>query len=228
MARSGYWSLFLILLIVEMAQGSVGSSTDHLIPANDFLADSHYRAVVNKRLLVTPGDLARCVWLPGNVGSEGAVSLYKRKGKGRGADRVEYRMTVTQAAKPIWESIGKEEAGGRSQIEVRRFDALVPEAMALAIAKLWRAMLTRMTTPPAGNSVSLDAGTELFSATVAGHEVVGRLDKNAANKDSLELLDIANSLLEYFNYPPSQRPDRAKQIRDQALALKDRIERKKE
>jgi hypothetical protein len=173
--------------------------------------------------LVTPGDLARCVWLPGNVGTEGAVSLF-REPRGKSNGKWKYRMTVTQASKPIWESLGKGAGSAPQQIAIQRFDVLVPETMALAIATLWRTMLKRTSTAPSIQSLALDESTELFSAIVAGHEVVGRLNKNPANKNSLEFLDIANSLLEYFNYSTSEQPKRAEQLRHQALALVDRIE----
>ena len=219
--RAGCCCCLAILLIAKPACGSPKTLGDHLLPVDESGIGSQYRTVVNKQLLVTPGELARCVWLPGNVGTEGTVSLYKSTRK-NSSGKSEYKMTVTQASKPLWEEFYK--GVTQTRIPVTRFDLSVPEGMALAISDLWRAMLVRVSDSPRDNSISLDSSTELFSATVAGHETIGRLDKNPANRNSLELLDIANSMLEYFNYPESERPQRAKQIQRRASALKERVE----
>jgi hypothetical protein len=219
--RAGCCCCLAIFLIAKLACGSPKTLGDHLLPVDESAFRSQYRTIVNKQLLVTPGDLARCVWLPGNVGTEGTVSLYKSTRKNSSA-KSEYKMTVTQASKPLWEELNK--GITHSRVAVTRFDLSVPEGMALAISDLWRAMLVRVSDSPHDNSTSLDSSTEVFSATVAGHETIGRLDKNPTNRNSLELLDIANSLLEYFNYPASERPQRAKQIQQRASSLKERVE----
>jgi hypothetical protein len=131
-------------------------------------------------------------------------------------------MTATQASEPIWQKLAA--SGGKPlDIPIERFDVSVPESMALALAKLWRTMLQRTAMAPTMSSVSVDQSTELFSAKVAAREIVAKLDKNPANKNNLELLEIANSMLEYFNYPASERPERAEQIRKRALALVQRL-----
>jgi hypothetical protein len=219
--RAGCWCCLAIFLIARPACGAPKTLGDHLLPVDESGLGSQYRTIVNRQLLVTPGDLARCVWLPGNVGTEGTVSLYKSRRNSSSA-KSEYKMTVTQASKPLWEEFCK--GVTHTRIPITRFDLTVPQGMALAISDLWRAMLVRVSHSSRNNSISLDSSTELFSARVAGHEAIGRLDKNPANRNSLELLDIANSLLEYFNYPASERPQRAKQIQQRASALKERVE----
>lgn len=221
--HSANFCCLVMLMVGPIAFGSPRMAGDHLLPDVESQAVSRYRTTVNKRLLVTPGNLARCVWLPGNVGTEGSVSLYTDSRSNAGGKRT-YWMTVTQASKPIWQSLVNGPVLRPREIPIQRFDVSVPETMALAIAKLWETMLKRTSTTPSNHSLSLDESTELFSATVAGHEVVGRLNKDPKNKNSLEFLDIANSLLEYFNYSPSERPKRALQLRHRALALADRIQ----
>lgn len=58
-----------------------------------------YRTFWQKKLLVTPGDVARFVWLPGLTGEESSMSIYRANKAG---EPNHYVVTGTYASKRLW------------------------------------------------------------------------------------------------------------------------------
>src|SRR2546429_9559832 len=95
----------LILNGVGLVGGAGSSVADHLVPVeeanNTQSPESAYRKLWEQKLLVTPGEIARAVHLPGNVGVETAVSVYREES----TKKPSYRVTATQASRPLWDCV---------------------------------------------------------------------------------------------------------------------------
>src|SRR5437762_3040587 len=79
------------------------TAQDYLVPVQkEAGSGAAYERLWRQKLLVTNGELARFVGLPGNVGEETSVSVYRRTDKSGG---YKYWITVTQASSRLWNMV---------------------------------------------------------------------------------------------------------------------------
>jgi hypothetical protein len=175
-----------------------------------------------EKLLVTPGDVARFVSLPGNVGVESAVSVYKAA-NGKPTTRGGYWLTVTQPSARLWDCIAEPGVGqppDASKIAVERCDLELPESTALAVRRVWLSMLVQARPDPRPESIPLDNSTEVFSANDDNGKLLrGKIPSGRIQRNNSALLDIANSLIEYCNVTQNERAAKARKIEKKALKL---------
>jgi hypothetical protein len=215
----------MIILLAAVGQPvSAGqSSEDHLVPIEkEYGSGAAYEKLWTKKLLVSPGEIARFVFLPGNIGEESAVSVYRKRKR----EKIEYWVTVTQPSARLWNCIPQ--AGGKSRIDPRtiavdRCDLPLSDSTAVAIGKVWIAMLLQTRPAAKSESISVDSSREIFSAQDSTGRTMRAQGPNRmipGGRTSL-LMDLANSLIEYCNVPESRRADKARQIeRDASVLLK--------
>jgi len=110
-------------------------------------ANARYTKLYERKLFVTPGNLARFVLLPGPLAqTEIAFSVYQR-----GERQGDYWVTLTEPTRrladcdPIDSALPKVNP---STIRVRRHDAQLPESAALAVHELWVTMLQQARPDP--------------------------------------------------------------------------------
>ena len=125
---------------------------DHLVPLSEYdLAKTgsgaDYRKLWQRKLLVTPGNIARFAHIPGFAQPEAAVCVNKRTEQKDGIPGG-YWVTLTEASKSLWDCIpsGDEKFTKRSvadprTVNIRRCDAPLPDSTALIIHTLWLKML---------------------------------------------------------------------------------------
>ena len=96
--------------------------------------DSAHKAAYERRLFVTPDDIARYVFLT-NAKNDGdrSAAVYRAPGKA-GSLAGNYWVTVTEAS----DSLGMEDI---RHVTVRRYEAAIPETTAKAVHELWLAMI---------------------------------------------------------------------------------------
>jgi hypothetical protein len=223
--------LFVIAgCVFHLSTDRAGAAEDHLVPVHAFFADtkgsgSEYRKLWQEKLLLTPGDVARYVYLPAPRNTEQVVSIYQRPNSGQGV----YWVTVTEPSGSLWECIpsGDEKFTGRvpvdpRSISVRRCDAPLPESTALVVHRVWLAMLLQ-TRGQRAEALSLDGSTEIFSVKGPhGKELQGQIPVGP-KKNALALLDIGNLLAQYCKTPEPQRPKIAGEIERAASDLLGRV-----
>ena len=106
------------------------SHRDYLVPVTKALGSrAIYEELWQKKLLITPGEIARFVGLPGTAGVETTVSVYRTPGK-EGSLPSDYWVTVTQASESLWNCV---EPGAKGQVDpsaiaVERCDAVQLQA----------------------------------------------------------------------------------------------------
>src|SRR5437762_7951712 len=118
---------------------------DHLVPAEEYFGPKNYEQkgywkLIEEKLFVTPGDIARFVQFPGAYGTETALSIYRASGNDHS-----YWVTITQPSSSLWERAPhpeKREHKDRSPIRVERCDASLPDSTAVAVRRVWLKMLT--------------------------------------------------------------------------------------
>lgn len=224
--------LFVCYAIVAMSTAvqncpAASSNIDHLVPIPERLGSSAaYDKLWQQKLLVTPGDVARFVSLPGLVGEESAVSVYRTQDKKYGLPGG-YWLTVTQASGRLWNCIpapGVKRPIDPRTIKIVRCDLPLPESTALKIGDLWLAML-RHARPPPEESVVLDSSSELyFAESPAGKTLAAQApDTIIPGGKTTALMDLANSLIEYCNVPETRRAKRIREIERAASALIKRV-----
>jgi hypothetical protein len=205
---------------------AAAQTNDHLVPVIRYLGSAAlYRKLWEQKLFVTPGDIARYVQLPGAAGREVAVSLYKQSKRG---DRLpgDYWATTTQPAVPLSECIpaaGVDKPIDAQIVEIRRWDAPLPESTALAIHKLWLAMLSGIGPEPEPDVIPVDSSTEIFFATDAKGRVLEAQTPVNPKEHTLGLVKIGNLLIDYCSASASARAKLASDIEKEALALLNRV-----
>lgn len=206
-------------------------SEDHLIPADDFLANEsrkEYRKLWEQKLLVTPGDTARFIGLPGTFGEETAVSVYQASKDGGMPGG--YWVTATQATTSLWNHLqgpgGKPTMDARA-IPIQRCDAPLPESTACTVRDVWRALLLQTRPEPDSGTIGLDGSTEIVSATTSTGATLRARVPDEPGSNTLALVNIANSLMRYCDIPAAERPELARQIEKAATELLMRIQPKK-
>jgi hypothetical protein len=212
----------LATLLSGLASHSSGARTtwDYLVPVEkETGSGAAYEKVWREKLLVTNGELARFVGLPGNVGEETSVSVYRRTGQSGDG---QYWLTATQASKRLWDAI--EGTLDAKAVGVQRCDAPLPESTALAIHRVWIAMLSQVRPEPKSEqSIAVDTSTEIFSAAGSdGRLLQGQLSSEPG-KNSSALLQLAFSLMKYCDVPQSERANKAREIEREATDLLNRV-----
>ena len=199
---------------------------DHLVPVPEYTGSSKaYRNLCRERLVVTPADVASFMQLPGSNKPEMVISLYQDSKKIHGLPG-DYWMTVTKPSLSLFKCIPYTDVQNPvdpGTVNVQRCDAPVPRSTAIAIHKLWKAMLehARPVSHPE-RYMSIDSVTEVFSVkTSAGTTLEGESPKvplpPKANAD--ELAWLAVSLADYCELGLPERAHFAQRIEQQAAAL---------
>jgi hypothetical protein len=217
----------VLLLGVLGSQAVAGSfAGDHLIPLKKpFDArgpELAYRTLWQRKLLVTGGEVARSVHLPGNVGVETVVSVYRGDSE-RGAG---YYVTATQASRSLWDCVAPDakKPVNADSIRIVRADAPLPTSTAVIVGKVWVAMLRRTREGRKADKIWLDSSKEIFSAVAPdGRMLLGEL-RGLGERRTSALSNLAGSLFQYCGAPVSQRPQIARSIEEAAAALLKEIE----
>lgn len=188
-----------------MALEGRGSDNDHLVPVHEALGSSAaYQQLWQQKLLLTPGETARFVGLPGTTGVETAVSIYQAPGKENSLPG-NYWVTATQASDRLWNCV--EGSVDPKTIRVERCDAPIEESIALAIHKLWLAMLSQSRPQQKSNEIVVDSSREIFSATNSNGIVLEGESSTAPKQNTKALVSIAASLMEYCDAPAAKRAE---------------------
>ena len=193
---------------------------DHLVPLKEAYGSSAvYRQVWQRQLLVTPGDVARFVGLPGTGDVETAVSIYRKPGKNNSLPG-DYWVAVTQASESLWRAV--ESKIDPTTIRVQRCDAPIPESTAVAVQKAWMAMLTQ-TRPRKASGISVDSSQEIFSAAKPDGAILEGESSSVPKQNTKALIDIALSFMEYCEAPVAKRAQITSNIEKTASKLLTRI-----
>ena len=198
---------------------------DYLVPVEKAVGSrAAYERLVEQKLLVTPGDVARFVGLPGTVGVETTVSLYRAPGK-KDSLAGNYWITATQASEQLWNCIAPdaEKKIDPKTIRVVRCDAPIAESTALAARNVWLAMLSRSRSRRNVNEIVVDSSREIFSATNSRGRMLQGESSTGPKENTKALLNIALSLLEYCGTPVDQRATVGRNIEKAASNLLARV-----
>ena len=205
------------------------AANDHLIPVVQYRGLAPlYRKLWKQKLLVTPGEVARYVQLPGSAGREVAVSVYKQRNRKHGL-RGDYWATATQPLQKLSDCIpaaGVEKPIDPKTVEVRRWEAPLPESTGLAIHRVWLAMLSRVGPEPEPDTISVDSSTEIFFATDENGRVLEAQTPVSPKEDTLALVKIGNLLIDYCSASASERPKLAQNIETEAHNLLNRLSKR--
>jgi hypothetical protein len=226
---AGRHRLVWIVSILAAAQvqpaGAASSFDDHLRPVKE-IADGQspeaaYERLWRRKLLPTPGEIARSVHLPGNVGVETAISVYRKVL----AKRVEYWVTATQSSLSLWGCVAPDapKPVNLESIEVARVDARLPTRTALLVRKAWLASLRQTRQRPPSEEIMLDSSTEIFSAVGPDGKLLTGQFEGLGQGNTAALSALANSLLQYCDSPESERADIARKIDKAAADLLGRV-----
>lgn len=202
------------------------AQTDHLVPLRHYAGNADiYTRLWQKKLLVTPGDLARYVHLPSDTGVEDTVSLYVDPRKQGGLPGA-FWLTGTQPRKCLADFTGFNLRLKEAQkVEVRRWDAPIRESTARRIHEVWVAMLKQIRPHDHSDEISTDITKELFSAEVRpGVILTGQLSAHSG-QNTISLVDLGGLLTDYTRVPPSLRKKVASDIDKAAVSLLERLER---
>jgi hypothetical protein len=206
---------------------------DRLVSAEEFLSEEYsddsdplvaYRKLWQKKLLLTPGDVARFVSLPGTSGKEIAVSIYRDRKKKNGRPGG-YWLTVTGSSVPLWNCVPQETYRGLNpqSVTVDRCDFPLPESTALAVRQVWLTVLARIRPRPADLIRGDSSSTELLSAKGSNGIVLrGRFPDNL-KPNTIALMTIANLLMDCCNVPEHERLTVTRKIETAANALLKRL-----
>jgi hypothetical protein len=198
---------------------------DYLVPVTKPLGSrAAYEELWQQKLLVTPGEIARFVGLPGTGGVETTVSVYRAPGK-EGSLPGDYWMTATQASESLWNCV---EPGTKDQVDpnaiaVERCDAPIPESTALTVHKSWLTMLSQSRPQHDSRVIPVDSSREIFSAVDADGRILQGESSTAPKKNTKALINIALSLLEYCGADAHSRTTIATDIEKAASNLLDRV-----
>jgi hypothetical protein len=179
-----------------------------------------YREVWQRQLLVTPGEIARFVSLPGTNDVETAVSIYRESGKNNSLPG-DYWVAVTQATESLWRAV--ESKIDPTTIRVQRCDAPIPESTAVAVQKAWIAMLTQAR-PRKATGIVVDSSQEIFSTAKPDGAILEGESSSAPKQSTKALIDIALSFMEYCEAPAAKRTQLTNSIAKTASKLLARVD----
>lgn len=203
---------------------------NRLIPVDPFSEVSDgadYKNLYERKLFVTNGDAARFISLPGTLGTERTVAVYRLTAKEASLPG-NYWVTATETSAKLWPCISvpgqtRQPVDPRT-IRVRRDDAPLPASTAQLIHEAWVAMLMRKQSP-SGHIIRGDSTTLIFSAVDSrGSLLRGQIDSVKGN--SKDLWELGESLIEYCRAPASKRVEFARKIEKNSVRLLRRISRK--
>ena len=198
---------------------------DHLVPVKEAVGSSAtYQELWQRKLLLTPGETARFVSLPGTVGVETVISVYRTPGKENSLPG-NYWVTVTQASEQLWNCVGPgpEDRVDPQTIRVERCDAPIAEATALALHKVWLTMLSQSRPQRKANEILVDSSREIFSATDPTGMVFQAESSTAPKQNTKALISIAASLMDYCDAPAAKRAELTRKIEETTSKLLARI-----
>jgi hypothetical protein len=202
------------------------SNDDHLLPVEEHgLARDHpsaiYRKLWQRKLLVTPGNVARFAHIPGSNQTEVVVCI-NRSNRVGGA----YSITVTEASSSLWGCIrtADEKVTDPRSVHIRRCDAPFPDSTAVVIRNLWLAML-KQARPLSERIIAVDSTSEIFSAMNAEGKVLEAEAPPFESKNIDELERIGLLLLDYCDVRLDKRPELSREIEKRAARLLARVER---
>jgi hypothetical protein len=214
---------FTLSLVFFQNPLSAESEQNYLVPVNEEREAGEpfasYRKTIEQKLFLTRGDMGRVVHLPGTIGVETVVSVYQKEPPERDA----YWVTVTQPSDSLWNPEGKNGESTSASAKVLRLDAPLPKSTALAIQKVWRAMLLGVREPPESKGVLVDSSTEIFSAAGEDGRLLRGQVEGLPRGNVAALSDLANLLATYCDSPASQRVHRAHTIEKKATILLKRL-----
>src|SRR6266404_5138513 len=122
------------------------STVDNLVPLEkSYGLVLKYERLSRDKLLVTSGEIARFISLPGSASVETSVSVYQMPGK-RGSLPGDYWVTVTQSSKSLWEATQSDSEP--KAVRVERLDAPLPAVVAQTVHNTWVRMLMRVKPAP--------------------------------------------------------------------------------
>lgn len=190
------------------------SRLDHLVPVDEQRERGEpfatYNKAIERNLFLTSGDIARVVRLPGTIGVETVVSVYSVQQAGD----LDYRITVTQPSKSLWNP-----EGARRSVNIRRLDAPLPASTALMVQKAWAAMLHSMRESH-GSDDLVEASAQIFSIKEGEKRLRGQAEGIPRGRVA-RLSRIADLLTGYCEHSPSRRKDLAIQIERECARLLD-------
>ncbi|HZR78726.1 MAG TPA: hypothetical protein VFA58_05925 [Chthoniobacterales bacterium] len=194
-------------------------------PKSEVGVNGKYTKLYEGKLFLTPGKFARFVQLPGPLAqTEFAFSIYK-KSKQPG----NYWITLTEPTRRLADC-GPIEPGlpkvNPNTIQVRRYDARLPDSTALALRKVWVGMLRQAPTDPC-KDCSGESTTEIFSAVTDDGKFLEGIFVYPGSK-TLALARIAIALEQYCHASISNRERIGRDIEKKALELEKRIARRSE
>jgi len=194
------------------------STVDHLVPLEEnYGLLLQYERLSREKLLVTPGEIARFISLPGSGSVETSVSVYQMPGKS-GSLPGDYWVTVTQASKSLWEATQSDSKP--ETVKVERLDAPLPQVVAQSVHDAWVRMLMRI--KPASKSedeVMVDSTQEIFSASKSDGTVMEGQAPTHPGPKTKGHIEIAFSLIEYCDKPPALRNKIARDIQKHVRKL---------
>lgn len=210
----------------------VFADSSHLVPVDPNFetgAGAEYRRLYETKLFVTGGDVARYIHLPGPIMEiESVVSVDRQRANDRTA-RENYTVTVTRPSVRLWSCIatGEEKVTGRKVVDatsvtVVTHTAELPASTAETLHELWINMLQRAK-PEACNECIKEGTTELFSARDSESKVLRAELPANPSRNIADLLQIANSLMDYCDVRETERVAAARAISERASDLLRRI-----
>jgi len=127
--------LLLIGLIIAFCFGkspdcrASRSNGNYLVPVKEALGlSAAYKELWQQKLLVTPGEIARFVGLPGTTGLETTISVYRAPGK-EGSLPGDYWITATQASERLWNCVAPDAQGQVAQNQLAGRDGTKPRSL---------------------------------------------------------------------------------------------------
>jgi hypothetical protein len=229
MIRYALLGLLIAAAMSSLKADSSGESDDLEIVEPVSANAGKYERVWRDKLLVTSGDVARFVQLPGSNGVESSVSIYRdRRKKGEVGG---YRLTRTTTATPLVRcSLPRDNKDyiDPARIKILRCDAPIPASTAESLHNLWLTMLARRKSGPDPDKfLFFDPTTELFSARDnAGTVVEGAAPRIPVGENALTmaLVKIGFHLLDYCDLRVEDRDGFARTIEREANSLQQRLD----
>lgn len=214
-------ALALLCVGISLECRASAPNEDHLVPLKEAYGSSAaYQEAWQRQLLVTPGDVARFVSLPGTGDVETAVSIYRQPGTSNSLPGVDYWVTVTQASKSLWKAV--ESKIDPATVHIQRCDVQISESTAQAVHEAWIAMLTQ-TKARQTSGISVDSSQEVFSAAKPDGVILEGESSSTPKQNTKALIDIALSFMEYCEAPVAKRVQIMSKIEKTVSNLLDRI-----
>jgi hypothetical protein len=177
------------------------------------ILDKETSSYFERRLFVTPAEVARYVFLTNRPddGDRSAAVYRARYEKGAAPDG--YWITVTVAEGTVRRN--------KPHVRVRRYDAPVPASTADVLHALWLAVLQRV--PTDEEAIPCAPTAVLSTVTSRGARLKAVTTSLEQTPLSIGLLEVGESLIEYAQLPAQQRPQAARVIERECGRLLRRV-----